>query len=159
MSVFRNAIAGALSTIRSVAGVAVTLRRGEVSSSITVVWGKTDADFENFDGTFQAKRSRDALIRQVDYVLGGSVATPQAGDRIEETNGGKTYLYEVQPFAGQSPSRESDPYYVTFRIHTKLIGVVDPTSENPLRSVADIPPRVDQPYDSQHVAGDLDTHE
>ena len=65
---------------------------------------------------------RDFLIQAVDLVLGSATITPKRGDRIRETLGVTTYVYEVMAPGSEPPWRWSDVYRQLLRIHTKQIG-------------------------------------
>jgi hypothetical protein len=64
---------------------------------------------------------RDFLISAADLVLGGSQTLPQRGDRIRETLGAITHVYEVLAPGDEPPWRHIDPYGKVLRIHTKLV--------------------------------------
>lgn len=100
----------------------VTYKRGTDSVELQATIGKSEAEAKDEYGGIRGEiTSRDYLIRVEDLILGGVPTTPVAGDRIEETDGNKTYVYEVMAL-GIRPSFEySDPYHKLFRIHTKEI--------------------------------------
>jgi hypothetical protein len=58
------------------------------------------------------------LIQTADLSLG----EPQRSDQIRETQGAKTFVYEVMAPGKEPAYRFSDPYRKTYRIHTKLVG-------------------------------------
>ncbi len=99
----------------------VIYQRGEVTLDIAATIGQTV--FEVDDGTGAALRveSRDFLITANDLQIGGQFASPQRGDRITETDGAATYVYEVMAPGDEPCWRYSDPYRRTFRIHTKQV--------------------------------------
>jgi hypothetical protein len=65
--------------------------------------------------------SRDFLLLAADLVLDGTSTLPQRGDRIYESQGDQTYVYEVTAPAKEPCWRYSDPYRKTLRIHTKQV--------------------------------------
>jgi hypothetical protein len=103
----------------------VTYRRGAESVVVKATIGRTV--FEQDDGTGVIVRTqvRDYLIDTVDLVIAGQPTLPEKGDRIEETDAGKKYVYEVLPLGSEPHWRYSDPYRRTLRIHTKLVATED----------------------------------
>lgn len=91
-----------------------------VTLSATI--GRTDFEQADEFGVLHRIQSRDFLVLAADLVLGGEQTLPKAGDRVEETVGAKTYVYEVMAPGGEPPWRYSDPYRKTLRIHTKHVG-------------------------------------
>lgn len=83
--------------------------------------GRTE--FEQVDefGIVHRLQSRDFLIRAADLVLNSALALPKAGDRVRETVGTQTFVYEVMAPGGEPPWRYSDPYRKALRIHTKHV--------------------------------------
>lgn len=103
----------------------VMYRRSVDSVSVQATVGRTV--FEQDDGSRVIVRTevRDYLIDTADLVLGGQPALPERGDRIEETEGGKKFTYEVMPLGTEPHWRYSDPYRKTLRVHTKHIATED----------------------------------
>jgi hypothetical protein len=66
---------------------------------------------------------RDYLIQAADLVLGAEQIVPERGDRVLDTTGAVTLIYEVMAFGGEPPWRFSDPFGKLLRIHTKFVGV------------------------------------
>ena len=56
-----------------------------------------------------------------DLLLAGVPVLPERGDRIRETQGATTYVYEVMAPGKEPHYRYSDPYRKTLRIHTKHV--------------------------------------
>jgi hypothetical protein len=83
--------------------------------------GRTD--FEQVDefGIVHKLQSRDFLIRATDLVLNNELTLPKAGDRVRETVGTQTFVYEVMAPGAEPPWRYSDPYRQTLRVHTKHV--------------------------------------
>jgi len=103
----------------------VTYRRGAASVAVQATIGQTAFDIDQGDGAPVAFQSRDYLITVADLVLSAALAIPQEGDTIEETVTvgavTTTYKHEVARFGAEECYRYSDPYRITFRIHTKLM--------------------------------------
>lgn len=102
---------------------AVTYFRGASSVTLQATIGKTVFDQQDQFGAVQRTESRDFLVRAVDLVLGGQETLPQQGDRIVESGGAPSLLYEVVSIGAEPPFRFSDPERTTLRIHTKFIGL------------------------------------
>lgn len=102
----------------------VTYRRGDRAVyDVPATIGRTEYQQDDGAGVITRAESRDFLILACDLVFDGMPALPEPGDRIEETQGGTLFVYEVLPVGGMQPHyRYSDPYRQTLRIHTKLIG-------------------------------------
>lgn len=101
----------------------VTYLRGTDSVDIVATIGQTTFEQADEYGVVHRTESRDFLVLAADLVLGGNATLPQAGDRIRETAGDQTFIYEVMAPGGEPPWRYSDPYRRTLRIHTKHVGM------------------------------------
>jgi hypothetical protein len=99
---------------------AVTYTRGDDSAQIAATVGRTEFQVDDGYGVIQTWQSRDYLVAAVDLVLAGETVQPRRGDRI--TDGGA--VYEVLAPGKEDVFRFSDPYGVTLRIHTKVVGAV-----------------------------------
>ena len=81
-------------------------------------------------GVVERVESTDWLILTEDLDLGSGAHEPKRGDVVKEVGiDGKTYVYEVVPFAvggGQVHWRWSDQYRRARRIHTKHVKTIDP---------------------------------
>ena len=99
----------------------VTYERGVESVSLAATIGRTIFEVDNGHGVLERIESRDFLVLAVDLVIAGSSVLPQRGDRIRETQGVTTYVYEVMSPGKEPQWRWSDPYRKTLRIHTKQI--------------------------------------
>jgi hypothetical protein len=62
---------------------------------------------------------RDYLVPVADLVLNGQPLEPEKGDRVEETTGGVTRLYDVLSLPNEPSARYSDPLRTVWRVHTK----------------------------------------
>jgi hypothetical protein len=96
--------------------------RGSRSVDLLATVGKTTFDVDDGYGVLVRYESRDFLILAADLVLDGLPLIPQRGDRIQETQGGTTFIYEVTAPGKEPCWRYSDPYRKTLRIHSKQIG-------------------------------------
>ena len=99
----------------------VTYQRGVDSVSVQATIGRTVFEVDNGHGVLERIESRDFLILVADLVLVGWAVLPTRGDRIRETQGAVTYVYEVMAPGKEPEWRWSDPYRKTLRIHTKQI--------------------------------------
>jgi hypothetical protein len=99
----------------------VIYRREADSVSLAATIGRTVFEVDDGFGVLQKYESRDFLVLADDLVLAGSPVLPEAGDRIEETVGTTTFVYEVMAPGKEPPWRYSDPYRKTLRIHTKQV--------------------------------------
>ena len=103
----------------------VTYRRGVDSVPVQATVGRTLFEQDDGSGAIVRTEVRDYLIDTADLVLAGQPALPERGDRIEETEGGKKFTYEVMPLGTEPHWRYSDPYRKTLRVHTKHIATED----------------------------------
>jgi len=100
----------------------VTYRRGTNSVEVAATVGETVFRLTEDYGAQVRVVRRDYLVAADDLVLSGQRLLPEAGDRIEETDGDKVFIYEVMgPGGGEPDWRYSDPYRRTLRIHTKHV--------------------------------------
>ena len=99
--------------------------RGTDSVEVAATVGKTVFRLDKGYGVIERLEARDYLVSGADLVLGGALALPKAGDRIRETEGDKTFVYEVMAPGGEPCWRWSDPYRRTLRIHTKHVATED----------------------------------
>jgi hypothetical protein len=95
--------------------------RGEQSLDIAATIGKTTFEIDDGYGVLVRYESRDFLVLATELVLGGQVTAPARGDRIRETCGERTYVYEVTAPGKEPCWRYSDAFRKTFRIHTKQV--------------------------------------
>lgn len=100
----------------------VEYQRGGAAIEVAATIGRTEFEQADEAGLIHRVESRDFLIRAADLDFGAGPVRPRAGDRIRETHGETTLVYEVNAPGGQPPWRSSDPYRRTLRIHTKHVG-------------------------------------
>ncbi len=94
--------------------------RGAESVPVKATIGRTQYETDNDQTVRIDFTDRDFLILAVDLVLGGRNVTPKPGDRVRETHGVQTLIFEVIDW------RFSDPYRQTLRLATKYIGSANP---------------------------------
>lgn len=99
----------------------VTYKQDVNSISLAATIGRTIFEIDNGQGVLERIESRDFLVLATDLVLVGLPVLPRRGDRIRETQGATTYVYEVMAPGKEPEWRWSDPYRKTLRIHTKQI--------------------------------------
>ena len=102
----------------------VVYQRGSESLELAATIGRTEFEQADEYGIVHKTQSRDFLVSAADLVIAGATVLPKSGDRVRETTGGQTFVYEVlaQNQTGErQPWRYSDPQRRTLRIHTKLI--------------------------------------
>jgi len=99
----------------------VTYERGADNVDLAATIGRTIFEVDNGHGVLERIESRDYLALATDLVLVGLPVLPKRGDRIRETQGTVTYVYEVMAPGKEPEWRWSDPYRKTLRIHTKQI--------------------------------------
>ena len=102
----------------------VTYRRSPNSANVNASIGRTEFEVDDGFGVLQKIESRDFLILAADLVLAGAPVLPERGDRIDETVGTTTYVYEAMAPGSEPAWRYSDPYRKTLRIHTKLVETI-----------------------------------
>jgi hypothetical protein len=107
--------------LKSHASVDVIYQRENEQISVKATIGKTEFEIDDGSGVIQRVQSRDFLIHAADLILGGVAALPVAGDRIRETQGSQTFVYEVLAPGNEPHYRFSDPFRKLLRIHTKHV--------------------------------------
>jgi hypothetical protein len=101
----------------------VTYERGSQSATLFATIGKTVFAIDDGRGAVLQHESRDFLILAENLVLEGQTVLPERGDRIRETQGDITFVYEVLAPGNEPCWRYSDPYRKTIRIHAKQIRI------------------------------------
>lgn len=97
----------------------VVYRRGAESVTVNAVVGKSLLKLDDgYGGVRITWTDRDFLIAAEDLVIGGNATLPQRGDRIEQTIGDVTHIFEVAAPGGEPEWRWSDPHQIMLRIHT-----------------------------------------
>jgi len=110
-------------SLQGAAGVSLTYTRGAQSVTLTGWVGRTAfAQAGGQGGAAVIWGDRDYLFPAADLILGGSVVTPQRGDRITEIIAGTTLTFEVIAPGNEPAWRYSDAGRQTLRVHTKKVG-------------------------------------
>lgn len=99
----------------------VVYQRGSDTVELAATIGRTTFEQADEYGVLHRTESRDYLVRASDLALATVQTLPQRGDRIRETAGDQTFVYEVMAPGNEPPWRYSDPYRRTLRIHTKHV--------------------------------------
>jgi len=99
----------------------VVYERGASSVAAPATVGRTVFEVDDGAGVLMRVESRDYLVLAAHLVLDGQATVPQRGDRIRETEGTQTFVYEVMAPGKEPPWRYSDPFRKTLRIHTKQV--------------------------------------
>jgi len=99
----------------------VTYQRDGDSVELAATIGRTEFEQADDFGVIHKIESRDYLVRTADLLIAGAQTLPKAGDRVRETDGAKTFVYEVMAPGNEPPYRYSDPNRRTLRIHTKHV--------------------------------------
>ena len=107
--------------MKSHASVEVVYERGAEQVVAKATIGKTEFELDDGSGVVLRIQSRDYLIHTADLQLSGSPTLPVAGDRIRETQGGTTFVYEVMAPGNEPHYRYSDAFRKLLRIHTKHV--------------------------------------
>ena len=92
--------------------------RGSRSADLLATIGKTTFEVDDGCGVLVRHESRDFLVLAAALVLGGVPTIPERGDRVEETQGQRVFVYEVTAPGKEPCWRYSDAFRKTFRIHT-----------------------------------------
>jgi hypothetical protein len=108
--------------LKTHASTEVVYQHGADQVTVSATIGKTEFEVDDGSGIIQHVQSRDYLIQTVDLQFGGIPTLPVAGDRIRETIGDKTYVYEAMAPGNEPHYRYSDPFRKLLRIHTKHVG-------------------------------------
>jgi len=111
-------------TIKSTNRVEVIYRRvNGLARCVTATIGRTEFGLSEQAAIVTKWESRDFLIDVADLAAVGITGEPQRGDTIRERQGESVHVYEVRAPDGEQHWRYSDAYRMTFRIHTKQVGI------------------------------------
>ena len=102
---------------------AVTYCRGQAEVEVLATAGRTTFEIESSAGVAERFEARDFIITAADLVLNGETVPPERGDKIRETSGGQTLVYEVVGPGSEPCWRWSDTYRLAIRVHTKQVDV------------------------------------
>jgi hypothetical protein len=102
----------------------VVYQRGATELVVQATIGRTLMKLDDgYGGIRMEWTDRDFLIQAADLLIGAAVVTPERGDRVRETVGVNTSVFEVMAYGDEPPWRFSDPFGKLLRIHTKFIGI------------------------------------
>jgi len=103
----------------------VTYHRGLASIDVSATVGRTVFEVVGASGVAEKIEARDYLLLAADLVIDDQRTLPNRGDRIRETVGSTSFLYEVMAPGREPHYRYSDPYRKTLRIHTKHVDTLE----------------------------------
>jgi len=112
--------------LKTHATVEVVYGQGAEQVTVSATIGRTLFELADQYGIVQKVESRDYLIQAADLILAGGAVLPERGDRIRETQGGTTFVYEVMAPGKEPHWRYSDPFRKLLRIHTKHVDTESP---------------------------------
>src|SRR6185295_7740130 len=121
MSVFENAIAGALASIRQVAGTTVQYSDG-VHPPITLVdvgVGETVYELDDGNSVVETWTSRDYLVNAADLALADVPFLPATGHTITEVINGISKTFTLLAPPGKQVFEYSNRSQTAYRIHTQ----------------------------------------
>lgn len=101
----------------------VVYSRGSDSVTLNATIGKTDRETFDDHGFGVKSQVRDFLLKAEELILNNQKVIPRRGDRITQTLGTQSHVYEVVETGGDKHYRPSDPYGVMYRIHTQLMDI------------------------------------
>jgi len=99
----------------------VTYQRDELSVELSATIDKSEYEQDDGEGIVTRAQVRDFLINTKDLLSSVIGTWPRRGDRIIETDGEITFVYELMSIGNEPPWRYSDPFRIKLRIHTKLV--------------------------------------
>ncbi len=119
----QNWLAGKLKTHAS---QSVTYKRDSAETELQATIGRSTYQQDDGEGIITRSQVRDFLIDASDLVSSSIGSLPRRGDRIHQSDGENTIVYEVMSLGGEPPWRFSDPFRLKLRIHTKQIDTISP---------------------------------
>jgi hypothetical protein len=109
-------------TLADVFSSSITYYRGVNSVSLTAEAALRDHPVVDVDGIVTSVQARDFTVAAADLVISGSIILPRSGDRIYETIGATTHIWEVVPVGKRTCYEWADTQKATWLIHTKYVG-------------------------------------
>ena len=103
------------------ASQSVTYKRDADEAVLQATVGKSTYEQHDGEGVVIKSQVRDFLIDTADLLLSAIGSLPRRGDRIHQSDGDETIVYEVMSLGSAPPWRFSDPFRLKLRIHTKQI--------------------------------------
>lgn len=107
--------------LKSHAGRSVIYSRGSSTVTITATKGQADLERLGVDPATVEDETADWILTAADLILAGAVAEPALGDRITETIGSTTAIYQVVSIGGARAWRYTDGNRYQLRVTTQLI--------------------------------------
>ena len=109
--------------LKAFASQTVQYVRGNSSVQVAATIGRSTFEVDNGAGGLLRLESRDYLILPDDLVLLEQAIKPREGDRITETVGSGTIVYEVARF-GSEPCWRYDQQRTRMIVHTRQVSEV-----------------------------------
>lgn len=116
MSWFSDGLAWMVDTLADAVGETVTLSRASATTSITAI-AVNSGDDASGEHAVTNYWDREWLIKKSDYEISGSEVTPQAGDRITDSD---SNVWEVM-LGGKRPPLRSHAGGYSWVVRTKRI--------------------------------------
>lgn len=102
----------------------IVYQRDDVSAELHAMVGKSEYEQDDGEGVITRAQVRDFLVNTKDLLHSTIGTWPRRGDRILETDGDTTFVYELMSIGNEPPWRYSDPFRFKLRLHTKLIETI-----------------------------------
>jgi hypothetical protein len=99
----------------------VIYQRGGEAVEIAATLGSTSLEVTDDAGATVQSSQTDFIVSADTLVLGGVAITPQVGDRLSLSAGGRTVVYEVLSLPDGRHFRRCDGSGRMLRIHAKLV--------------------------------------
>lgn len=123
MGLFDTDFDAADAILAEVFGGTVSIHRGTTSTSaVTAEAVSRNYEVDDEEGFAVTVHARDYLIDVADYLFDSTVTQPRAGDRIKESIGGTTHVFEVMPLGSRPCVEWIGNSKAQWLIHAKLIG-------------------------------------
>lgn len=104
----------------------VVYRRGADTVTLNATRGRTIFEIDDGFGSVERWESRDFLISTKDLKINGVEVLPERGDKIEDQEETRLYIFELMAPPGEPFFRYSDLWRDTLRIHTKQTKIIHP---------------------------------
>lgn len=121
MSAFSRALERAHATANRLAGVDVVYRRKDGRQvDLRATIGASRLEHSTVEGNTVVVHVRDYILTVADLAIDAIAFLPETGDAILEPIGGKTFIMEIRPLAGEGkPWDWHGPHTDAVRVHTK----------------------------------------
>ncbi len=110
--------------LKTYASQSVTYQRDSAEAELQATMGRSTYQQDDGEGIVTRSQVRDFLIDTSDLVSSSIGSLPRRGDRIHQSEGETTIVYEVMSLGNDPPWRFSDPFRIKLRIHTKQIDTI-----------------------------------